>query len=108
ARHVTGVQTCALPIFLVQLVLGASLGAGVGTLAAALRRRLVLRRDLARLLGFALLRAGLVDGAGRDLLGSVLALATALGAVLDVLVLALTLLVPSLGHDLTPLRADPL
>src|SRR5699024_1212218 len=64
-----------------------------------LRGRLVLDRGAARLVGLALLGAGLVHGAGGDLLRLVLGGTLVELAVLDVLVLALTLLAPCLGHD---------
>src|SRR5699024_11282905 len=63
----TALHVLALRI-LVELLLGAPLRPGMGAFATAFRGRLVLDRGAARLLGLALLGAGLVHGAGGDLL----------------------------------------
>src|ERR1044071_8734699 len=73
----------------------AQLGDGAG-LEALVR----IARALGGLVGSAaLLAAPLVDRAGGDLLGSLLGEAALLGALLDVLVLALVLVAPCSGHD---------
>src|SRR5699024_8137527 len=92
---------------LVELVLGAPLGARVGALPAALRGGLVLHGGAAGLLGLALLGAGLVHGAGGDLLRLVLRGALVQLAVLDVLVLALALVAPFLGHGVLLVSSVP-
>src|SRR5699024_8360833 len=89
----TALHVLALRI-LVELLLGAPLRPGMRAFATALRGRLVLDRGAARLVGLALLGAGLVHGAGGDLLRLVLGGTLVELAVLDVLVLALTLLAP--------------
>src|SRR5699024_9548621 len=94
----TALHVLALRI-LVELLLGAPLRPGMRAFATALRGRLILDRGAARLVGLALLGAGLVHGAGGDLLRLVLGGTLVELAVLDVLVLALTLLAPCLGHD---------
>src|SRR5438552_2697541 len=70
---------------------------------AAARRRHVVQRARARLLGFAVLGAFLVDGACGNLFREVFALATFEQAVLDVLVLAFAFGVPGISrHRATP------
>src|SRR5699024_2121559 len=92
---------------LVALVLGASLRTRVGAVTAALRGGLVLHGGAAGLLGLALLGAGLVHGAGGDLLRLVLRGALVQLAVLDVLVLALALPAPFLGHGVLLISSTP-
>src|SRR5262249_40191441 len=84
---------------LVELVPRAATRARVRAQAAAATRRDVLARLPAALHGLAVARPLLVDRAGGDLLGDVLAAAALLESVADVLVLALALAAPrSPGH----------
>src|SRR5690606_25276721 len=75
----------------------------VAALSATLRGRHVLERRAARGRGFSVAGALLVDGACRDLLSGVGALAAIDEALLDVLVLPFALLAPGLlRHDSLP------
>src|SRR5690606_33589157 len=88
----------------VELLVGTPGGAGVRALAAAVAGRYVLDAGLARGLRLAVARSLLVDGAGGDLLRDVGAAAALLQPLLDVRVLAFTLVAPcGLRHVGAPL-----
>src|SRR5438270_6594975 len=81
----------ALPGLVVELVVRGSLRAAVRAQAAAPGGGDVVQRGAARRLGLAVPGPFLVDGAGRDLLGAVLAVSALPRGFLDVLVLPLAL-----------------
>src|SRR5207248_2105806 len=86
--------------FVVELLLGATARAPVGAQSSAAARRDVFGGRPAGLAGLTGACPLLVDGARRDLLGHVLGPAVVPAPLLDVLVLTLTLPVPSsLRHD---------
>src|SRR5690606_38294556 len=80
--------------FVVQLLVSAAGCAAVRTLAAAARRRHVVRRGAAAFLRFAMLRTLLVAGTCGVFLRTLRAAATAAHAILDVLVLTFAFVAP--------------